>query len=185
MNCPACGRDNRAEARFCGGCAAPLQPDCPSCGARSEPGARFCDQCATPLAGEPPAPRGPLRPDSAPRAYTPKHLTDRILQSKSAIEGERKHVTVLFADIAGYTSLSERLDPEQVHWVAPGLNHVIWLSEFRYRGQDAYPLVDAWIENEAPFVYRCPECAQPAIPQLRACPNDQVRLERFVARPRP
>jgi class 3 adenylate cyclase/tetratricopeptide (TPR) repeat protein len=134
MNCPACGRDNRAEARFCSGCAAPLQPDCPSCGARNEPGARFCDQCATPLAGEPPAPRGPLRPESAPRAYTPKHLTDRILQSKSAIEGERKHVTVLFVDIAGYTSLSERLDPEQVHALMDRCFRHILEEVHRYEG---------------------------------------------------
>ena len=134
MNCPACGCDNRAEARFCSGCAAPLQPDCPSCGARNEPGARFCDQCATPLAGEPPAPRSSLRPESKPRAYTPKHLTDRILQSRSALEGERKHVTVLFADIAGYTSLSERLDPEEVHALMDRCFQRILEEVHRYEG---------------------------------------------------
>ena len=50
-----------------------------------------------------------------PREYTPRHLAERILTSRSALEGERKHVTVLFADVGGYTSLSERADPEEIH----------------------------------------------------------------------
>jgi hypothetical protein len=48
-----------------------------------------------------------------PRSYTPKHLADKILQSKSALEGERKQVTVLFADGKGSMELAEQLDPEE------------------------------------------------------------------------
>ncbi len=51
----------------------------------------------------------------SPRAYTPKHLAEKILTSASALQGERKQVTVLFVDVSGFTSLSERLDPEDVH----------------------------------------------------------------------
>ena len=59
------------------------------------------------------APAGP--PEQAPLAYTPKHLAEKILTSRSALEGERKQVTVLFADVAGFTTLAEQLDPEIVH----------------------------------------------------------------------
>ncbi len=92
MDCPDCGRGNPAEARFCNSCAAPLTPACPSCGATNPAGARFCNQCAAALAVQPSSAAEPAR-----RPYTPKHLADKILQSKSAIEGERKQVTVLFA----------------------------------------------------------------------------------------
>src|SRR5215472_1177230 len=55
-----------------------------------------------------------LQPGPAPLAYTPPHLTEKILTSRSALEGERKQVTVLFADVAGFTTLAEQLDPEVV-----------------------------------------------------------------------
>ena len=55
----------------------------------------------------------PSRPERDPRAYTPKHLADKILQSKSALEGERKQVTVLFADVKGSMELAEHMDPEE------------------------------------------------------------------------
>ena len=54
-------------------------------------------------------------PERSPQTYTPKHLADKILQSKSALEGERKQVTVLFADIQGSMQLATQLDPEQWH----------------------------------------------------------------------
>ncbi len=63
--------------------------------------------------GVPPAPTETPEPERAPRDYTPKHLADKILQSKSALEGERKQVTVLFADVKGSMELSERIDPEK------------------------------------------------------------------------
>src|SRR4030095_4597345 len=82
----------------------------PSCEAANPPGNRFCHGCG-----------GPLRPAAAdvslaaPRSYTPSHLADKILTTRGALEGERKQVTVLFVDVSGFTSLSERLDPEDVH----------------------------------------------------------------------
>src|SRR5262249_14926525 len=54
-------------------------------------------------------------PERAPLAYTPRHLAEKILTSRSALEGERKQVTVLFADVAGFTALAEQLDPQIVH----------------------------------------------------------------------
>src|SRR6185369_15543912 len=108
MQCPACRTDNPPQARFCLECAAPLARRCSSCGASLPDGARFCMQCAHPVEGGTPPAVGP-----APRAYTPRHLAERIFSARADLEGERKHVTVMFADIKGSTELIEGLDPEE------------------------------------------------------------------------
>jgi len=102
--CGGCARDNPAAARFCGGCGAPLEARCPACQSPNPPDNRFCHKCGASL-------EAPV----SPRTYTPKHLAEKILTSASALQGERKQVTVLFVDVSGFTSLSERLDPEDVH----------------------------------------------------------------------
>ncbi|MFI5352655.1 MAG: AAA family ATPase [Candidatus Binatales bacterium] len=119
MRCPKCGADNRETAKFCDGCGSPIQSKCASCGALNRAGARFCDGCGTALGGSKPtsAPATTGKPAAnnlaqSPRAYTPKHLAEKILQSKSVLEGERKQVTVLFADVKGSMELAEQLDPE-------------------------------------------------------------------------
>src|SRR5205814_1446166 len=106
VNCSSCGHPNRDQARFCEQCAAPLERKCSACGAALRPTAKFCDECASPVA---PA----LSADRDPRSYTPKHLAEKILTSRSAIEGERKQVTVLFADVKGSMDLGEMVDPEE------------------------------------------------------------------------
>ena len=98
MRCPSCNHDNRDAAKFCEQCANPLAQRCGACGAPRRPNAKFCDECAAPTVSV---------PERDLRAYTPKHLADRILQSKSAVEGERKQVTVLFADVKGSMELAE------------------------------------------------------------------------------
>ncbi|MFQ5668474.1 MAG: zinc-ribbon domain-containing protein, partial [Candidatus Binatia bacterium] len=120
MNCRKCGHENREGARFCGECAASLAPDipCSACGTINPTGQKFCDECGASLGeavdSRPPRVKGPNQSSSpahlttstftantlplSPRSYTPNHLADKILQSKSALEGERKQVTVLFAD---------------------------------------------------------------------------------------
>src|ERR1700737_4186497 len=80
---------------------------CPSCGHENPAGARFCNDCGARLAVPATAPE--------PRSYTPRHLVEKILASKSALEGERKPVTVLFADVARSMELAERVDPEEWH----------------------------------------------------------------------
>src|SRR5499427_6592599 len=110
MKCSRCQHENRAGAKFCEECAAPLARTCGHCGGQLSPAAKFCPECAHPtgLASTPPTPRV-----ASPESYTPKHLAERILHSKAAIEGERKQVTVLFADLKGSMELLADRDPEE------------------------------------------------------------------------
>ncbi len=107
MQCAQCHSENPDHAKFCLECAAPFRLRCPSCGTDLPPTAKFCLECA------PPVTRAATERD--PRAYTPKHLADKILTSRSALEGERKQVTVLFADVKGSMELAEQVDPEEWH----------------------------------------------------------------------
>ncbi len=107
---------------------------CPSCGELNPAGQKFCDACAAPLGASPEVTAGSGRESQDPRAYTPKHLADRILTSKSAMEGERKHVTVLFADVVGFTALGERCDPEELHSLMDRAFRVILNEVHRFEG---------------------------------------------------
>src|SRR6266540_4063336 len=136
--CPACQAETPAENKFCGECGSPMPTACPSCGHQNPAGQKFCGECgaglagaakpsavvppATPVTAQEPVPSPPATSglsssyrEADPVAYTPKHLAEKILTSKSAIEGERKRVTVMFADVSGLTAMSERLDAEDVH----------------------------------------------------------------------
>src|SRR5262245_36278453 len=110
MRCSACQHDNSTAARFCEACGTRLVRTCPGCGHEVSPQAKFCSECGQSLVDV-------SSPEhiASPVAYTPKHLAEKILTSRSALEGERKQVTVLFADVAGFTTLAEQLDPEVVH----------------------------------------------------------------------
>ena len=91
MNCPRCQQENPPRAKFCVECAAPLALRCSNCGTQLPSGAKFCFECAQPVGSDSPAPRF-----ATPESYTPRHLAERILNSKAALEGKRKQVTVLF-----------------------------------------------------------------------------------------
>jgi class 3 adenylate cyclase/tetratricopeptide (TPR) repeat protein len=114
MRCPSCGFENPEGMKFCGQCASPLGRPCPKCGFANPPGFAFCGQCATPLKNASSAPHplvlSPALP--SPQVYTPPYLAEKILTSRSALEGERKQVTVMFADLKGSTELIRDLDPE-------------------------------------------------------------------------
>jgi class 3 adenylate cyclase len=114
MICPQCQAENREAARFCRECGATFGAVCASCGARVEAASRFCDSCGAPLAATPAPETVPSR-FTSPESYTPRHLAEKILTSKSALEGERKQVTVLFCDLANSTGLAERIGPDAMH----------------------------------------------------------------------
>ena len=127
MLCHRCHTENREGRHFCSKCAAPLAVVCPSCGFTNEPGDAFCGGCAQTLRAAPPTLQ-------SPQSYTPKHLAEKILTSKGALEGERKQVTVLFVDVSGFTSLSETLDPEDVHGLMTRAFEFMLGAVHRYEG---------------------------------------------------
>ena len=129
MTCHDCGRENPADARFCAGCGATQQQSCPGCGRANEVDARFCVGCGHEVgsAFETPSP-------IEPRDYTPRHLVDRILRTRAAIEGERKQVTILFADIKNSTALAGNLDPESLHRVLDGFFRILAEGIHRFEG---------------------------------------------------
>jgi len=124
MTCAACGHENRDMAKFCEECAAAMERRCTACGAQLRPTSKFCDECAAPAA---PSAREPL-------AYTPKHLAEKILASKSALEGERKQVTVLFADVKGSLELAEQVDPEEWHRILDRFFAILAEGVHRFEG---------------------------------------------------
>src|SRR5437867_2743901 len=109
MECARCQHHNREQAAFCAECGAGLAKVCTSCRAALQLRAKFCDVCGRPAT---PSPRAEAH---SPRTYTPAHLVERILTSRGALEGERKHVTVLFADLKGSLDLSAHVDAEEWH----------------------------------------------------------------------
>jgi hypothetical protein len=107
MKCPRCQHESSVQAKFCERCGAPLERVCADCGSQVSSTAKFCSQCGRSLELVANKPRF-----GSPKPYTPRHLADKILDSRVALEGERKQVTVLFADMKGSTELLADLDPE-------------------------------------------------------------------------
>ncbi len=109
MQCSACRAENRDDRRFCARCGTRLAPVCPSCGFTNDPGDDFCGGCGQEVRGANP----PKRLFESPEAYTPRRLAEKILTSREALEGERKQVTVLFADLKGSMELLADRDPDE------------------------------------------------------------------------
>ena len=127
MLCPRCRADNREGRRFCSSAPRRSRSSASSCGFTNDPGDAFCGGCGQRLGGAPVAGR-------APDSYTPKHLAEKILTSRSALEGERKQVTVLFADLKGSMELLADRDPEEARALLdPVLEHMME-AVHRYEG---------------------------------------------------
>ena len=113
MKCAACQHDQDPGTKFCEECGHQRLRVCAACGVELKPTAKFCPECGASTVAPAPAAQATARRVAD---YTPKHLADKILQSKSALEGERKQVTVLFADIQGSMQLATQLDPRHCHY---------------------------------------------------------------------
>jgi class 3 adenylate cyclase/tetratricopeptide (TPR) repeat protein len=128
MRCPRCRTENDSTAQFCEECGARLELACPACGQPVGAGKKFCRSCGAALAA------APNTRAAAPQAVPLKHLAERILTSKAALEGERKHVTVLFADLKGSMELLAERDPEEARKILdPVLTRMID-AVHRYEG---------------------------------------------------
>jgi class 3 adenylate cyclase/tetratricopeptide (TPR) repeat protein len=131
MKCARCQHVNRPGAKFCEECAAPLVRVCANCGVPLSATAKFCSECAHPTGRD--APTAAQR-FGAPEVYTPKHLAEKILTSKAALEGERKHVTVLFADLKGSMELLADRDPEEARNILDPVLERMMEAVHRYEG---------------------------------------------------
>jgi len=129
MQCPRCQAENREGRRFCAECGASLAGACPSCGFSNEPDVKFCGGCGRALSASPHA-----RRLASPDAYTPKHLAAKIAASRGALEGERKQVTVLFADLKGSMELVAGRDPEDARRLLDPVLERMMGAVHRYEG---------------------------------------------------
>ena len=112
MKCPKCQADNREGIKFCEECGTKMELKCPKCGAEILLGKKFCGESGHDLS----LPSKPIPKElsfeeklAKTQRYLPKDLTQKILAQRNRIEGERKQVTVMFCDMEGYTSLTEKL----------------------------------------------------------------------------
>ena len=146
MKCGACQADNPPGSRFCEHCGSSLAARCPQCGEQTRPGARFCRACGQRLvpadeaSAEPPSSPSypqptPSEPASvAPAIRAPSHLAEKILSGRAALEGERRQVTALFCDIAGFTAMTEKLDPEDVSSIVRRCFELVTAEIHRFEG---------------------------------------------------
>jgi class 3 adenylate cyclase len=128
MKCLRCQHDSPQGARFCEECATPLARVCSNCGTALSATAKFCHACAHPVAAE------AGTPSRSPDSYTPKHLAEKILTSKAALEGERKQVTVLFADLKGSMELLADRDPEEARKILDPVLELMMEAVHHYEG---------------------------------------------------
>jgi class 3 adenylate cyclase len=131
MQCPRCHAENREGRRFCGECGLSFASTCPSCGFSNEGSEKFCGGCGRSLI---PSPAIPEPKFDSPHSYTPKHLAEKILTSKAALEGERKQVTVLFADLRGSMELLADQDPEEARKLLDPVLERMMDAVHRYEG---------------------------------------------------
>lgn len=124
MKCPNCQFENVPGANFCNECGYKIEISCPACSKNNPPGSKFCNACGHNI-------NQPIKKISTDlsfdeklikiQKYLPKGLTEKILSQKDKIEGERKQVTVMFCDMFGFTSLSEKIGIEETYTI---MDHV-------------------------------------------------------------
>jgi hypothetical protein len=137
MKCPKCQFDNREGAKFCKKCGAQLELVCPVCSYPVQSDSIFCDECGHNLSQPAEKPSADLSFDEKIKKiqrYLPQGLTEKILSQRDRIEGERKHVTVMFCDMQGFTTLSERLGPEEAYAVMDDVYEILIHKVHDYDG---------------------------------------------------
>lgn len=135
--CPNCAQDVTLTPAQCPHCGATVITPCPSCAAENPADARFCARCGTDLQDTSTLSAGATRDEALRKleSYIPEHLTASILhRARGRIEGERKQVTVLFADVSGFTAIAERLGPEEVFNAMNDCLKVVVDAVYRYEG---------------------------------------------------
>ena len=177
MQCPRCQHENPPPTKFCLECGAPLAQTCAQCATVLPASAKFCLECGQPVG----APTATGRFQS-PDVSTPKHLAEKILTSKSALEGERKQVTVVFADLKGSMELLADRDPEEARKLLdPVLEHMME-AVHRYEGTVNQVMGDgSWRSSARPWPMRIMPCA-PVTPRSTCRPPSDAMRRRFAER---
>ena len=137
MKCPKCQTENRKGIKFCEECGAKMELKCPKCGAEILLGKKYCGECGHNLT----LPLEPIPKElsfdeklAKIQRYLPKDLTQKILAQRDKIEGERKQVTVMFCDMEGYTSLTEKLGSEQMYSIMDDVYEILIHKVHDYEG---------------------------------------------------
>jgi class 3 adenylate cyclase/DNA-binding transcriptional ArsR family regulator len=137
MKCPKCQTENPENLKFCGECGAKLEKICPHCNASNPPQFKFCGECGHDLG----LPSKPIPKElsfeeklAKIQRYLPKDLTQKILAQRDRIEGERKQVTVMFCDMEGFTSLTEKLGSEEMYSVMDQVYEILIHKVHDYEG---------------------------------------------------
>jgi predicted ATPase/class 3 adenylate cyclase len=140
MRCARCRHENAGGAKFCGECGSRLEAVCPACSAVNPPTNKFCQECGAAFGKGAPSEGSPLpllnseARFSSPDAYTPSHLARKILTARSSLAGERKKVTVLFADLKGSLELLADRDPEDARALLDAVLERMMEAVHRYEG---------------------------------------------------
>ena len=137
MKCPKCQFENLKGAKFCNECGCKLELACPECNKPNPPGSKFCNECGNSLTILSEQPAKELSFDEKIekiQRYLPQGLTEKILSQKNKIEGEHKQVTVMFCDMAGYTSLSEILGPEEAYTIMDQVYEILIHKVHEFEG---------------------------------------------------
>ncbi|MBC2713831.1 MAG: AAA family ATPase [Desulfobacteraceae bacterium] len=137
MKCPQCQFENREESKFCNNCGLKLELSCPECNKLNSPGSKFCAECGHKLTIPAEPPTQELSFDEKLekiQRYLPNGLTDKILSQRDKIEGERKQVTVMFCDLKGFTSISEKLGPEKMYSIMDQVYEILIHKVQDYEG---------------------------------------------------
>ena len=134
MRCTKCGTDNAADARFCNQCATPLTRPCPQCAHLNAPDAKFCAQCGAALGRQ-----AAVGSDASafPVARGSIRLRSETQDASAALDGERKTVTALFADIKGSMDLMGNIDPEEARAIVDPALKLMIDAVHRYDGYSA------------------------------------------------
>ena len=137
MKCPGCEYENPGDIKFCGNCGTKLEKLCSNCNSGNPPQFNFCGECGNKLDAVDVSFLKDFSIDEKIaniQKYLPKGLADKILSQKDRIEGERKQVTVMFCDMAGYSTLSEKLDPEQTYNIIDQVYEILIHKVHDYEG---------------------------------------------------
>ena len=148
MQCAQCQHENEPGAKFCEECAAPLARACSNCGRPLSAKAKYCPECCAHPTG--------LSQESLtvnPETYTPKHLAEKILTSRTALEGERKQVTALFADLKGSMELFADRDPEEARRLLDPVIERMMEAVHRFEGTVNHVLGDGIVLLGAPLAH--------------------------------